>query len=936
MQSSKYLFIAMLLLAACSSKVEKQGSDSEAMATFVVEEVQATAELGGTNALYQSIATEKLFNFTACMKDVAVNESIVGEVFEIRGNEGSAFQKTTDSRGCLSWSENIPFNALAKETYIQTERSFRPLRAHKGLQKVTIAFDPWKDGKEALLDLRFKNVPQITDAKSASRSSALNSNLFIKEVATTLEITGAASTSAEANLRISFSPQWQRLNLKGDTIILPLSKGQLRLRYQLVARNNGQAQALTEAQSQDVYFESGLLVKNQTLTLLQKPSRESTLELRLSIEPMDAPEGLRAIQGILSLGKLGNLESTKKSELLDQPYEEVALVANLAEKKDNTIPNASLIGDMDFTIGQVKVEKASVAEVSKSTGRPSKLHVYFVAPLQNAMKDTPILSTKFQITIDGKKISAITDDDRGYLRWDEEIGFNYFENKNFIRRIIGIQSLDPFYGNTEKKIAFTLDPSQYESLESFLIDERFAQVPDMPVGTSEIILSDMRAFFKEMTYEIDSLLSLSAIRKYNVELHPSIRRMTTRGWINEPLGSNGKYLLRVSMESNSPGNPVLDSFTVPVDVVNDVIVKEVKFQFQDLRSIFARNTIKAQLIPADKNSGLTSRIFTGVIELTSPSPFVQLQPTNQALKLGKPSEPKIAAKELFRKGNNMISLSDKERASIALSDADVEALTRNFRVPALLKKFCRVLYQDANALNSCNAKPEKYIGGTMLKHLVKLKKKQEILVDSYGLDLNATVTNTHSNNKDHSESFSTKEDFFLQVKGGTPSVFGFGANVGSSKGWAHFDTNTTSESKQHATAASVNKRRNFVVDEREFRLDVDTVLCTYIFGMKAPLGLKGGVQVCSKNTVPEVVQEQYYFIYSNYSSSPLLDPGMRVEDRPWTFIIRGRSRYENFARYFQDKTATLVLRDGSPVPASVLQEVNNRYDGLFPGVLTLQ
>ena len=939
------LYLAAIL-SACSSGVQKQDSSNASSATFLVDQpVSATVDSSTSNAVYKSIATEKLFNFTACVKDIAVTEPIISIPFAIRDEKGELIRtQTTDARGCLYWSEAIPYNSLAAETYIQVTRSIEALRVHKGVQTLSLAIDPWKTGGDALLDLRSQSVPKLADAKLAQKSIGGKSSLVIEGIQANLEITKTNAASVESTLRLTMQPKVRRMGLDGNSSTEVLSRGQFHIRYQITARNNGENIALSKVQELNTDFDQGLLNTEQNITIERKPNKENLVEINFSIEPVNAPAGMRTVEGTISLGKFTSEVLSANPIFRENAFTELALV-----KEENTNAANASNKDMDYVLGKVQIERVLVTETSQNSGRPTKLQINYKACLKNSISDQPILSQNFTLTVDGSSRNLSTDSDQGCLYWQEILPFQYMEQEHYIKRELNLKSNDGFYAGSEKKASIYINPWQYENIGLFLVDDRFAPAPTSlaannsvnpaggAIGGAELVVTGLAANFVGRDFDIDNQLNLSTNRKFRLELHPMIRRMTAQGWKEEGIG-NGRYHLQVALEPmDSSDKTVIAYQSLEVEANSDTIIASIALRFNDLRSIFARNNIVLLLTPVEKNSGLTTKTYMGAFEPLASGAWLRLEPRTEALRAAKKSSVAgLSGSAVFQRAMNMDSIAARDLLRIKFSDADLEQMLTLKNSNQSLAKLCGYFFANASTQSSCSSSPERYLNTMITEHIAKIRKKPELTsLDSLGLSLSTSFsvndyesddTTKGSTNSIAVNAFSgLKVDFlkFLEV--------GFGVSVG--KSWFHTTSHTNGKSKNGNI--SFANSRNLTADEVDFSINADTNKCLSIYATNGTTTKKPAL-LCSKKITNKTLQENYYVIYMNYSASPLLDAASSLAERPWTILIRGKDRYENFARLVQDSSTSLSIVKGSPIPAAFLKDAQNKYDGYFPGLLSIQ
>ena len=125
MQTSKLLLksllsLSLLTLAACNipapqSRTDSEETNKQGVATFFISEVKGDA-LKATVDKGSALPQSKTFNFTVCLKDRAQSKALIGHPFRV---EEINKELKTDEKGCLNWSEEVPFNFSATPRYLE-------------------------------------------------------------------------------------------------------------------------------------------------------------------------------------------------------------------------------------------------------------------------------------------------------------------------------------------------------------------------------------------------------------------------------------------------------------------------------------------------------------------------------------------------------------------------------------------------------------------------------------------------------------------------------------------------------------------------------------------------------------------------------------------------------------------------------------------------
>jgi len=164
-----------LTLAKCAPRHPNSATSSDETATFIVQQLKTESV---TSVAYDSslgVPKSRSLHVGACIVDSAQIHPVIGEKFQIQlgSNDSSGAtttQATTDSSGCLHWSESHPFSYLSAEQFTHQERVFVGLGAHGGSVHVQISVNPWRSDSSGLIDLRYAQQPDgDADALSSSQ-----------------------------------------------------------------------------------------------------------------------------------------------------------------------------------------------------------------------------------------------------------------------------------------------------------------------------------------------------------------------------------------------------------------------------------------------------------------------------------------------------------------------------------------------------------------------------------------------------------------------------------------------------------------------------------------------------------------------------------------------------------------------------------------------
>lgn len=316
MRTFSHLLFLVFTLAACA-KGTGTPADATATGTFLVDPVTAKVSDLTTDPVFTGLSSARLYQFTACFKDVGMIQPIVGASFQISDETNKVLDtKTTDSTGCITWAERISFAQAQTETFLQTTRTFTALTIHKGKVEVQLALDPWKKDSDALRDLRTQPAPAVM-RKMGTEDKSAGGALVVETVALQLHVEQAANHLASTSLRLIFTPKLRHLSLDGRPQIDNLSEGRLHVRAQLFADAPGGATPVTDLfEITAVPVEQGVAHAEKKVQLLTAQLPNSALLLRFEAHAEGTLGGVQPAEGVVSLGALSGVSTSFSGPLV--------------------------------------------------------------------------------------------------------------------------------------------------------------------------------------------------------------------------------------------------------------------------------------------------------------------------------------------------------------------------------------------------------------------------------------------------------------------------------------------------------------------------------------------------------------------------------------------------------------------------------------------
>lgn len=939
MRLSKLIFL-MMLLTACSRGVpDKSTAANIETATFVIDPVRATVNAVKTDATFSNLATVRSYDFTACIKSVANLDAVVGVQFSVRDGANNVAQSTSDASGCIHWSEPFQFSQASDETYFELNRTIEAMSVHKGKQALRLAVNPWKAGADSLLDLRFNSVPKLV--KDGKKSAPAAAAFFVDSVAVQMELKRGANALPVSALRLSFSPKIKRTALDGQIVQEALGSGRVKVVGQLMVRTARSVIPLTgQIEFGEQQFSQGRVQIEANANFLHKAPRESMLELMISISPLDAPAGLEAVKGRVPLGQLTALTVNREAPLRADPsmvFFDAAQVAAVGPAQ----------ADYTFVPGQVTVEKVVVEELDTS-GKPAQVRFQLQSCLFNSVSLDKILNLDFTVTMDGHAETVTADAERGCLRWQTSLPFSYFSKESFVRKEIEFSSANTFYGADSVKRVVHLNPWKFNDTRNAAVDEFYEGKPMAAAAdqnsAAELVINDVSFQFTGRSFDVDARLNLSVIRKYKLVIRPNIKRMSREsGWLPAEGIGNGRFLVRVLLESGDPDRPrVIDSFTREVESQADLItIEDAAFRFNDLRLVSSRNQISVEVVPLHGGSDLVSRASRGWMD-GGVMGFIRMNPRNTSIgeKVSSKSAAELTAggADLLAKGMNFKKLDETALTALGLGARELSAATRG-DPSSILRPFCDLFFESGflSPRTFCHLRPSSYLSIAPTEHVAKMN--SAVLAgapDSFNFTMSAGISQSESETDSTSKNDGTGWKVDVGGKVGVPASGITGLEVGMGGGYEHFWGSTKSFTQTKATSRSHDAvlSKNILVDQVKFNVDIDVEKCFLVSSEFTKKREPRGYLACAPNAERRVVNESYYFMVQEARASALVDTEAAPDQKPLVFLVRGTERFRLFMKQLQNATLKMQLDKDPPVPMEILQESEGRYDGFFPGLLT--
>lgn len=646
-----FLILVLGLTSACSKNVEK--ASEEMTATFYVDAIDGSSTVTKVDSLY-SIPEERLYNFKVCLKDIMQSKSILGQEFEVSGDETNKIV-SSDEQGCLNWSEEIAYNFLAPSTYIELDRKIVARGIHKGIKRVKLVINPWSHGDNTtgVIDPNKKSVIGVK-AQGMSAFTAESDKAPLWALYPRVSISQQEFNGSGTGMNLKFQAKLA-LILKTTAlqkIQYPLSNGAFNVEMLLYNsfKENGEVKnsLITSATLNNVGFTQDVLMADFPFNLTQLPNKGQIL-LGIKISPISNEINLDSFQTIYQISDNFNIK-VDGTPIVNPNISFEAVKAELVkEEKINKIVNNSNIKP------GLEVEKLDIRffKVGSETTTDRQVFFNIKACIKNNLDRTPIKSEEFLVkTISNKAGIKLSTNLDGCLSFDDYVWHKVFANEKFIKSSITISNTNY---NLNSQINVMINP--WDNSSNFGRDTRFVDdLGSINVNPSnenvKVSIDNFSFSVQGYNYDINRNLDLSIIKKGVLALSAKMvnHASLSSGRNGKDSLRDGKYLLKwavITLNQNENFDSLISNGQKVVDVYGGDLKTEVAFKITAFEKLNIRSKLvlalytikesklKSGVIEIDKNSGLDATAHMGQIILNNDQEYEKMQMINNNLGLGK-------------------------------------------------------------------------------------------------------------------------------------------------------------------------------------------------------------------------------------------------------------------------------------------------------------
>lgn len=560
---------ALIAVAGCSlPSPQKRDLDQEG-STFFIDSVVPSFTETKTAGTFK-LPSARTLSVKACLKTNSQSKSILHHSFSIQGEDFQTQELITDTRGCLTWSENLEFNSLAKPQILTVERRILSRGIEKGSRTTIFYINPWSEKVYSQKDSTVRAAAPANQTKKLLKGEGSHQRaLWFENVNATLEEREFKNEGILFNLEVRGTPMIETDNDEEQVVLRPLSFGKFKVTATLFywdlddAKQKRHLITKTEPLLVEGLINGNLNVQTQfTRTRLCSNGKVS---LGIHIEPIDAPPGMTGFQGVYSVGDCdgakGNLWMRPRTEFFDKyKTDRTYSVTSFIQENPGTTENSN----SNTTGAKIEVRKLSFQTVSfdepRGTLRRKNLNIQ--ACLRSGLDRRGIRWNKFEITkLNGESVT-VKSDDEGCLNWDDSVSFDLTGQECWLSKSVRIQN-KPFGVN--ESIGVHYNPW---SQDGAFRDARFIAKDSTELkcatGKSSLIVTRYDFDKLNFSYAIDDLLNLEVRKHGPLKISLRMRRPSLSdpsGFVEES-APPGWYLVRWA---------VVDSFATNYDNLKDQV-----------------------------------------------------------------------------------------------------------------------------------------------------------------------------------------------------------------------------------------------------------------------------------------------------------------------------------------------------------------------------
>lgn len=588
------------------------------------------------------IPYERRFNLSACLKSLSGREDIVNHAFEISGDE-RAYTRSTDSHGCVNWTEIVGFDYLAQPTFINLKRQIKSLGKQRGTVEFTVAINAWSGllGSEPpVVDLKRGTVTRIMDSdagltalRARSRESAVE--LEIETLDYRLQLNNPSRTQ-DAVLHLEFKPSLILKDMSGKTVRQSLERGKFKVTAYLLRLDEGDRKTLVHKMITpvDVALKNGNAIFDTPLKFENvKLDAQKAYALALHVTADGGPAFIADYSRVYDIPTFASLQGGTLSLTSQSKAEagEFDFQTYLRGVRGLTEPTVSEAGGGFFTIGRINGGNNGIIDESMMQRR---VKLSLSTDVRWASNLSPLQGRKFKIysmqTGAGGQRRVITPkgatDPDGMLYWEDEVVHSMYRKQERMKFDITIE--DELTGRKVTQCivtnpwdfwaTFFRDCNELNEPSTVVTQPLISSVPKVPLLKIDglcMARTDSQISDSAILDMIQPDLSLMTKHRYNLQLSAMVLRYDDlRTGLQTPGEAmrGGWWLLSIAVYKNSPasgsvGTAGANGELEPVYTMEKAICNpgtspaaEIEVALKELGLMDRNNYIAIQIKPLDQ------------------------------------------------------------------------------------------------------------------------------------------------------------------------------------------------------------------------------------------------------------------------------------------------------------------------------------------------
>ena len=623
------LFVTSAFLAGCSSDVPDVNERADSLSFELTPVELVSSEVKSTDAQWPDLKDHANLSFRTCITDTAYIERLVGERFQIETTQG-VVSRVTNTQGCITWNEVIPFSYLEDEKFIELNGSIRANGNYRGSRPLKLAINPWK---ETLVDQSHGRVQAINNSLRQNEES------FGNRIATTNATLSVLKQNfhndqTHLELEVTTQPQLIRRNLTGSLVREAFNGGRFEVSYFLVSRNisTNRRRVINEVKQVASINNDGRLKSRVRFVILEGIKPKDVIELGIKIKAHNAPVELGSSEGLLPIKQL---DGTVASELLELPE-------NLETISLNTpmgLSRESSSDDFGFIIDSVSIRPGSEGgENSSGASDRRTVDAIFQVCMVDSLIKASVVNYPFRFTLRDSANAQLysgqvtTEARTGCANFRATIPYRRFDVQKWNDYRLEVTSTREPFVDISKDRFVSINP--WIRSGDFGIDKAVGTPPTVTTSGAtrpKIVIHNINYNFMghpQASVKVNKSMDLQFSRTYMMEIQPMIQmdhRFEGEMQGQERLTS-GRYRQRVlvlapksnvnvdfTSEVNLRDYYTLTAHEQNVNVEGGFIRSRVEFPllFTDLIAFSHKNILLVELTPLEAGSSLQTGYFVG-------------------------------------------------------------------------------------------------------------------------------------------------------------------------------------------------------------------------------------------------------------------------------------------------------------------------------------